>query len=117
MSQKLIALASVVEEAADLIRLLRQGLAIDLLNRVKPRRGHRRKNDEIRMSNDELMTKPERVKTIVSSFAILSSHNPVMLSEAKRLRLFSPGEGPNENDQRLRETEGLRMTVSGGFVT
>ena len=74
------------------------------------------RNDEIRMSNVESMTKPERVTNERFSFAISSSHNPVMLSEAKHLRLFSLGARRNEKDQRffakpvLSEAEGLRMT-------
>ena len=58
------------------------------------------RNDEIRMSNDELMTKPESHNKRRFSFAIPSSHNPVMLSEAKHLRFFL-GARRNEKDQRF----------------
>src|SRR5882757_5485500 len=59
------------------------------------------------------MTKPERVTNERFSFAIPSSHNPVMLSGAKHLRLFSLGAGLNDKDQRFFAS--LRMTVSELF--
>src|SRR3954471_2224366 len=67
-----------------------------------------------RRINDEARTSTKRA----FSFTIPSSHNAVMLSEAKHLRLFCPGATRNEKDQRffakpvLSEAEGLRMTVS-----
>ena len=48
---------------------------------------------------------------------IHSNRGAVMLSGAKHLRFLSPGDGPNEKDQRffakpvLSEAEGLRMTM------
>src|SRR5881396_21517 len=72
-----------------------------------------KRNYEIRMSKLELMTKPERVTNERFSFVIPSSHNPVMLSEAKHLRLFSLGARRNEKDQRFFAS--LRMTVSKLF--
>src|SRR6266487_879703 len=64
----------------------------------------------------ELMTKPERVTNERFSFVIPSSHNPVMLSEAKHLRLFSLGARRNEKDQRFFSRGcGIRMTVSKLF--
>ncbi len=86
----------------------------------------RSRNDEIRMTKAELMTKPERVTNERFSFAIPSSHSPVMLSEAKHLRLFSFGTRRNEKDQRLKawprglrplrcSFASLRMTVSELF--
>src|SRR5438034_10639394 len=65
------------------------------------------------MSKLEGMTKPERVTNERFSFVIPSSHNPVMLSEAKHLRLFSLGARRNEKDQRFFAS--LRMTVSKLF--
>jgi len=65
------------------------------------------------MSNVELTTKPERVTNERFSFAIPSSHNLVMLSEAKHLRLFSLGTRRNVKDQRFFAS--LRMTVSKLF--
>src|SRR3954451_21358832 len=73
----------------------------------------RNPNDEWR-SNGEVRTSTKRA----FSFTIPSSHNAVMLSEAKHLRLFPLGADRTNNDQRffakpvLSEAEGLRMTVS-----
>src|SRR3954464_7303166 len=64
------------------------------------------RNDEIRMTNDEARTSTKRA----FSFTIPSSHNAVMLSKAKHLRLFCPGATRNENDQRFFAR--VRMTVS-----
>ena len=67
------------------------------------------------------MAKLGRVTSERSSLAIPSSHSPVMSSGAKHLRFLSPGDGPNEKDQRffakpvLSEAEGLTITVSGLF--
>ena len=59
------------------------------------------------------MTKPEHVTNERFSFAIPNSHNPVMLSEAKHLRLFSIGTRRDETDQRFFPS--LKMTVSKLF--
>src|SRR5438552_1388757 len=57
MTQNLVAFAGGIQECANLVRLLIQRCTKNLLNRLKPRRRHRRKNDETRMSNDERIMK------------------------------------------------------------